>query len=328
MIRKLLFMKRPIFIVLLISLVFFGCNDTDKVEAEIAKIPIEVNVSRFDREFASAKPTDLPKLKVKYPYLFPAQYTDSVWEVKLRDTIQIELFDEVTKAFPNFDDESEELKSLFQHIKYYFPEFEEPRVITLTNEVQYNYRVILADSLLLIGLDNYLGPEHHFYVDIQNYISAGLDKKYITSDVADNFARKVVPRLRDRTFLADMIYFGKLLYLKDKLLPTADDAIKIGYTQDQLDWAIANEEPIWRNFIEQERLYSTDGELRLRFLEPAPFSKFGLELIDNESPGRVGQYLGWQIVRAFMDKNEITPQQLLNIPAEEIFKKANYKPNK
>lgn len=320
-------MKTPIFIISLISLVFFGCNPTDKIAEEISKIPVTIKVSRFDREFAEAKPTDLPKLKKTYPYLFPAQYADSIWEAKLKDSIQIELFEEVGKTFPNLDDETQELTILFKHIKYYFPQFKVPNVITLTSEVDYNNRVILADTLLLVGLDNYLGPEHRFYIDIQKYISAGLDKKFIASDVADNFARKVVPRLRDRTFLSDMIYFGKILYLKDKLLPNTDDAIKIGYSQDQIDWAIANEEPIWRNFIEQEYLYSTDGELRLRFLEPAPFSKFGLEL-DNESPGRLGQYLGWQIVRAFMDKNELTVQQLLKIPAEEIFKKANYKPSK
>jgi gliding motility-associated lipoprotein GldB len=318
-------MRRPIFIVLLISLVFFGCNETDKIEAEIAEIPVTVNVSRFDREFASAKPADLKNLKKTYPYLFPSQYPDSIWEAKLKDTIQIELFDEVGKAFPDFENEKQELTALFQHIKYYFPVFIVPKVITLTSEVQYNSRVIFADSLLLLGLDNYLGADHKFYVGIQDYISAELDKKFMISDVADNFARKVVPRLNDRTFLADLIYYGKILYIKDKLLPNADDAIKIGYSLDEIDWAIGNEEPMWRNFIEQEHLYSTDQTLRIRFLDPAPFSKFGLEL-DNESPGRLGRYIGWQIVRAFMDKNEVTVQQLLNISAEEIFKKANYKP--
>ncbi|MFS4494874.1 gliding motility lipoprotein GldB [Maribacter sp. 2308TA10-17] len=318
-------MRRPIFIVLIMALVIFGCNDTDKIEAEIAKIPVKVDVSRFDREFAKAKSEDLPELKSTYPYLFPNQYPDSVWEAKLKDTIQIELFDEVGKSFPDFEEETQDLTALFQHIKYYYPEFKVPKVITLTSEVQYNSRVILADTLLLLGLDNYLGADHKFYVGIQEYISAELDRKFMISDVADNFARKVVPRLSDRTFLADMIYYGKILYIKDKLLPNADDVIKMGYSKDQLDWAAANEEPIWRNFIEQEHLYSTDLNLRQRFIDPAPFSKFGLEL-DNESPGRLGQYIGWQIVRAFMDKNEITLQQLVNISAEEIFKKANYKP--
>ena len=111
-------------------------------------------------------------------------------------------------------------------------------------------------------------------------------------------------------------------------MPFNTDAQKIGYSQDQIEWAEANEEPIWRNFIEQEHLYSTDNKLDQNFLDPAPFSKFGLEIIDNESPGRIGRYVGWQIVRAFMDKNEVNLQQLFNLPAEEIFKNSNYKPKK
>lgn len=321
-------MKKSIFKTLLISSIFYGCNTTDKVEAEILKINADVSVSRFDREFASAKVNDLPILKESYPFLFPSQYPDSIWTAKMQDSLQIELFSEVGKAFPDFIDQKQDLEGLFQHIKYYFPETKVPHVITLTNDVEYNYRVILADTLLLIGLDNYLGPEHRFYADIQDYIAAGLDQQYMVGDVADNFAKKVVPRLNDRTLLSDMIYYGKILYLKDKLMPLATDAVKMGYSQDQLDWAVANEEPIWRNFIEQEHLYSTDRELQLRFIEPAPFSKFGLEKIDNESPGRIGQYIGWQIVSAFMNSNEITVQQLLKIPAEEIFKKSSFKPKK
>ena len=110
-------------------------------------------------------------------------------------------------------------------------------------------------------------------------------------------------------------------------MPNADDTVKIGYTKEELAWAQENEDPIWRNFIEQEHLYSTDAELSKRFLDPAPFSKFGLEL-DIESPGRIGQYIGWQIVKVFMEKNEVSLEQLLSVPADEILKKSNYKPKK
>lgn len=327
MYRKLLYMKRPIFIVFLILSIVYSCNDTDKVAEEIAKINVDLKVSRFDEAYSNAKAAGIPLLKKTYPYLFPAQYVDSVWMNQLQDTIQIELFTEVKKAFPLFADETEELKSLFQHIAYYFPETKTPKVVTVTSYVDYRNRVILTDTLLLIGLDNYLGAEHHFYKDMSKYIALGLDKKFMVSDVADEFVNAKVQRLKDRSFLGQIIYYGKKLYLKDKLMPNVDDGIKIGYTEEQLAWAKNNEDPIWRNFIEQEHLYSTDAQLAQRFLDPAPFSKFGLEL-DNESPGRIGQYVGWQIVKAFMDKNEIVLEQLFNIPAEEILKKSNYKPKK
>lgn len=321
-------MLRPIFSVLLILCLVFACDDSDKLEKEISKIKVDLNVSRFDREFSEASHSDLAVLKNKYPYLFPSQFADSVWIAKFTDTIQLELSDEVNKAFPDFAEETAGLTSLFQHIIYYFPQIKVPKVVTLTSDVQYASRVVLADTLLLLGLDNYLGPEHHFYERIPKYVAEDLDKQFLVSDVAEAFTNKVVPPSKDRSFLGQIIYYGKKLYLKDKLMPHATDAEKIGYSQDELDWAIANEEPIWRNFIEQEHLYSTDRQLASRFIDPAPFSKFGLEL-DNESPGRIGRYMGWQIVRAFAEKNDnVTPQQLLLLTSEEIFKKSNYKPRK
>ena len=311
----------------LMILVLDGCKETDKAEEEIAKISVDFQVSRFDREFANASANDIPQLKKKYPYLFPEQFPDSIWVNKLSDTIQIELSDEVNKTFGDFKTESEALESLFKHIKYYFPSFKAPKVVTLTSDVRYNDRIILTDTLLLIGLDNYLGGNHHFYKGIQRYIAAGLDKKFLTSDVASAFSKKVLTYPRNRTFLSRMVYYGKELYLKDRLLPFISDAEKIGYSNEELEWAKANEEQMWRYFVEGELLYSTDSQLDRKFLDPAPFSKFGLEL-DNESPGRLGRYMGWQIVRAFMERNTISLQQLLEMPADEILKESNYKPRK
>ncbi|MFS4449147.1 gliding motility lipoprotein GldB [Maribacter sp. 2307UL18-2] len=321
-------MRPTFFIVFLVFCLLYGCNENNKIEEEISKIELDLNVSRFDEEFAQAQPENLADLKQRYPYLFPEQYPDSIWEEKLKDTVQRELFLEVQKAFPDFSEKEADLTDLFRHIAYYFPSVSVPKVVTLTSDVQYDTRVVLVDSLLLLGLDNYLGSGHHFYERIPKYIATSLESKFLVSDVASAFANKVVPRPKDRSFLAQMIYYGKQLYLKDKLMPNASDPIKIGYSQEEFDWAVANEEPIWRNFIEQEHLYSTDRQLAARFLDPAPFSKFGLELIDNESPGRIGRYIGWQIVRSFTERNEVAVQELLSIPAEELFKKSNFKPQK
>ncbi len=310
-----------------VFLIFFGCREEDKIKERISNIPIDLKVYRFDREFAEANPEDIPELKSRYPYLFPSQFPDSVWIAKLIDTVQLELSAEVHKVFDEFSEESTALESLFQHIVFYFPRIKVPSVITVTSDVRYNDRVILTDSLLILGLDNYLGKDHHFYRGIQNYIAAGLDKQYMVSDVASAFVKKILQYPKNRTFLSRMVYYGKELYVKDKLLPKISDAKKIGFTDEDIAWSQANEEQIWRYFVERELLYSTDAILDRRFLDPAPFSKFQLEL-DSESPGRLGRYIGWQIVRAFMEKNEVTLQQLLSLPADEIFKKSYYKPRR
>ena len=124
-----------------------------------------------------------------------------------------------------------------------------------------------------------------------------------------------------------MIYYGKLHYFKDVMVPFKSDAQKIGYTQDQLDWAESNEGQIWRYFVERELLFSTDSSLPSRFINPSPFSKFYLEL-DNESPGRLGQYIGWQIVRKYIKDNDVSLMDMMQTEAKQIFDNTKYKPRK
>jgi gliding motility-associated lipoprotein GldB len=317
--------KKIIF--LLCAIAFVSCNEEAKIEKEIAKVPVDFQVVRFDREFAEATPNNLLQLKEQYPSLFPKQFSDSVWIEKLNDTIQQEIDTEVAKAFPSFENQKAKLHSLFQHIKYYFPQFEAPKVFTVTSEVDYKNKVILQDDYLFISLDTYLGEEHHFYIGIQEYLKKNFKEDQIIPDVANAFAEKYVKRSSSRTFLAHMVYYGKLLYLKDKFIPEINDAEKIGYSEEEFIWAQKNQAQIWRYFVENELLFDTDTELYSRFLYPAPFSKFYLQL-DAESPAKLGQYIGWQIVRSYVEKTNASLEEMINTDAETIFNKANFKPRK
>ena len=124
-----------------------------------------------------------------------------------------------------------------------------------------------------------------------------------------------------------MIYYGKQLYLNDLLLTDYTDAEKMGYSPEQIIWCQENESYMWRYFIEKEMLYSNDQKLISRFINPAPFSKFYLE-IDNDSPGQVGAWIGWQMVRSYMKNNDVPLVDLLKTNAKEIFVKSKYKPKK
>ncbi|GAB2766331.1 gliding motility lipoprotein GldB [Salinimicrobium soli] len=307
--------------------VLFSCAEEDEREAEISKIPVEVDLSRFDQRFANATGDSLPGLKRDFPYLFPKQFPDSVWIEKMQDTIQLELNTAVTEKFPNLQQLEFDLESLFQHVKYYFPQQNIPKVVTLTSDVDYRNQVVWTDSLVLISLDTYLGKDNLLYQGVQEYIRKNFEPEQILPDVAAAFGLRVTPKPRSRNFIAHMIYYGKILYLKDRLIPFADDARKMGYTEEELEWAQNNEDQIWRYFVEQELLYSSDTELHTRFLYPAPFSKFFLQL-DNEAPARLGQYIGWQIVKRYMEKQEVPVQEMLQTDAETIFNKSNYKPKK
>lgn len=314
-------------VLVLLSVFFFSCNNESKVEKEIEKIPINVEIIRFDKDFANATPADLPKLKAEFPAFFPKQYNDSIWLEKLTDTLQDQLESEVAKTFPKDEALEEVLVPLFQHIQYYFPKFKTPIVVTTTSDVDYRNKVILADKMLIIGLDNYLGADHRFYEGIDKYTSKEMKPSQIGPDVADVYARQYIKPPNQATFLGQMVYYGKELYLKDLWLPNISDAEKIGYTEEEFKWSEENEQYMWRYVVEKELLYSTDSKLGARFISPAPFSKFYLE-IDNESPGMLGRYLGWKIVRAYMENNKTDIQQLMVMDADEIFTNSKYKPKK
>ena len=320
-------MPMRIYIFLIIGLVFVSCDTNSSLENEIAKIKTDFIVERFDQAFFEAEAKDLPKLKNAYPFLFSKHVPDSVWIDRINDTLQDRLLYEVNKAYPEFKTTKEELSALFQHLKYYDKTFSEPRVITLTNDVAYRDKTIVNDSLVLIALDNYLGPEHEFYQNIAMYIAANMEKDQIVSDVAAGYAKKYLYQTNRKTLLDEMIYSGKILYFKDVTMPFKTDADKIGYTESQIQWAAANESAIWSYFIEKELLFSTDAKLPNRFIADAPFSKFYLEF-DNESPGRLGQYIGWQIVKAYAETTGDDLMKIMEVAPEDLFRKSKFKPKK
>lgn len=304
-----------------------SCGKDSGLQREIAEIPVEVDLVRFDQRFGSATPDSLATLKLEFPYLFPEQYKDSMWVEMINDSLNQELHDQVNRKFSNLTQLEQELYGFYQHIRYYFPDKPLPKVITLVSEVDYRNQVIWADSLLLVSLDTYLGREHPFYEGIQDYFRSGFEPEFIVVDAASAFSENQLQYPASRLFLEEMVYFGKLLYLKDLLIPFKSDAEKIGYSRGELEWAAANEEQIWRYFVERELLFSSDPQLSPRFLYPAPFSKFYLEL-DNEAPARLGQYIGWQMVRQFVERTDASLEQVLSSSGEDIFNNSNYKPRR
>ncbi|MEZ4801823.1 MAG: gliding motility lipoprotein GldB [Gelidibacter sp.] len=318
-------MKKIGFVVAL--MVFLSCKNESQVEKEIAQIDVDFKIERFDLAFANTTIEGLPKLKETFPFFFPQTISDSVWELHLKDTLQRHLSSEVEKTFDNFTEVHNDIQSLFRHLKYFDKTFKVPRVITVTSNVDYRNKVIVTDTIDIIALDTYLGPSHEFYSDIPKYIAQNMDKSLIVSDLAASYASNYIFQSERKTLLDEMVYFGKELYFKDMVIPFKTDAEKIEYSPEQMEWAMANESEIWSYFIEKELLYSTDSSLPSRFITNAPFSKFYLEL-DSESPGRLGQYMGWQIVKSYMDNNDISMQDMLQKDADEIFKNSKFKPRK
>lgn len=317
---------RRIIILFVLIIALASCDKKTKIEKAVEEIPIEIKVERFDKLFFETEPKNLDKLKKQFPFFFPKGTQDSVWLEKMQNPLWRELYTEVQKKYSNFEPVHQDLNKLFKHLKFYFPERKTPKVITVISEMDYNNKVIYTDSLVIISLELYLGKDHKFY-QFPNYLKQNFEQKQILPDLVSSFSTQKIAPITDQSLLSQMIYFGKQLYLKDLLLPDYTDAEKIGYTIEQNKWCEENESYMWRYFLENEILYSNDQKLNNRFINPAPFSKFYLE-IDNESPGSVGKWIGWQMVRSFMKNNDVPIEKMLTMNAKELFEKSKYKPKK
>ena len=319
-------MKFNILIILSILSVL-SCSKEEKTFVDVSNIQTETIVKRFDQEFYTIPRENLNELKAEFPYLFPEPNPDSVWVNKMNNKDELALFKEAQKLYSDFSMEEELLDNLFKHIKYYYPQFNEPKTITILTNVDYENNVILADSLLFISLDIFLGKTNEIYADFPDYIKQNYTKEHLVVAVAEKFAQQFIPPSSNNNLISRMVQEGKKLVLTEAFLPDTVEHEIIGYTEDQLLWADMSETEIWKYFVQNEMLYNSDTKLAERFIDDAPFSKFFLE-IDQESPGRIGSWFGWQIVKSYLKNNKVPIQRVMIMDNEEIFNNSKYKPKK
>jgi gliding motility-associated lipoprotein GldB len=320
-------MKR-LLLAAVVSLVFFSCKKENEAEAKVAAVPVqEVKIERFDKLYFEGGPQALPKLRQQFPFFFPEGTPDTVWIERMNDPFLKKLHAEVEKKYASVGVLEGDIELLIKHIKYYYPKVKQPRVITLVSD-DLEVKAVYANDLMVIPLSLYLGADNYLYEGLDRYLVQQFEPSQILPDLVTSFTAGKVAPPKDRTLLSMMVYHGKELYIKDKLIPEVSDFDKIGYTKEQDAWAHANEAEVWRYFVDNNLLFDNDPKLAGRFINPAPFSKFYLE-IDKDSPGRIGQWTGWQIVRSYMENHpEVTLEQLLKMDAKMIFDNSKYKPKK
>ena len=311
----------------LLLLLFVSCGSKQESRVDVSAISVDFSIDRFDIDFYSSTEKTLHSTQNKYPFFFSKDEPDSIWIHKINNAHEKELFSETQKLYKEITFLEGDLERLFKHVKYYNSAFKSPKVITLLSNIDAQNKVIYTKEYLLISLDVYLGAEHPFYNDYPQYIKQNFNKNRIVVDVANAIINSEIKTLNNRSFISKMVEKGLQLYLLDVYLPKKDDEYKIGYSTEKLQWAIENETQVWKYFIENKLLFSTETKLNKRFLDNAPFSKF-YRSEDNLSPGKIGAWIGWQIVRSYMKHNDVSLQKLVNTPTEVIYKKSKYKPKK
>ncbi len=308
-------------------LIVFSCQKKTSFDIDTDAIKVEYELRRFEKDFFSDQPLDL--LRKEYPRLLPTQVPDSIFMADRQDTILQKLVKEVDVQYADVTPLNEEIKELIKRVKYYYPNFDVKEVITLVNNPNQNNKAFYTDSLILIPLEAYLGKDSPYYLRLDRYLRKNKNKEQIISDIAESIAENIIPFNQDGRYMNSLVYEGKKMVLKDAFLPDTPDSVKIGYTSKELDWVKANEFRMWNYYLEKEMLFNSNVELRRRFIEEAPFSKFYTEN-DLEIPARVGVWQGWQMMRHYMEKNPDRKLQEIieDTDVERLYFDSKYKPKK
>ena len=238
-------------ILLTLFLSLLACSENKNTAIDLSGIDVNTEIIRFEQQFYTGSAEELPALKAKFSYLFPGSNPDSVWIAKMNDEDEQFLYEASQKEYGDFSQQKENLTSLFEHVKYYYPKFVEPKVITILTNVDYNNKVVYADSLLFISLDAYLGKEHEVYQDYPLYVKQNLTSNHLIVDAAEQLAEPILRIPVSRSYVSRIIQQGKKIKLMESFLPEVEKMELIGYSPDQYQWAENSEESIWKYFIQK-----------------------------------------------------------------------------
>jgi hypothetical protein len=324
----------------------FSCNNKN-AGPDVSGIEINLNLERFEKDFFSidtnALPAGLQLLQNKYPGFY-IDYMQGILGVSGIDT-NAETQSMVKLMLSNYqplyheadkkmDDGKvlKETKRSFQHVKYYFPAYKLPPkgIITFIGTLDAP-GIALTDEYVAAGLHQYLGKDFEGYKteDVRqlypDYISRRFDPLYIPVNCTKAIINDLFPDSSGkRTLVEQMVEKGKQWWLLDKLMPETADSLKTGYTQNQLDWCRQSEGLIWSYIVRNEDLNSLNPITIQTYIGEGPFTQgFSQE----DSPGNMGQWIGWQIVKKFSGKNpDKSPAELMRTNASQILEEAKYKP--
>ncbi len=339
--------KKYISIFVLCSMfTFFACqNDGKEKVPDVSDIKLSVEIQRFDQDLFAIDTNNLSvgvaNLQAKYP-IFMEIYPELIQNQGTESGNLVKIFGDFIKhpqikkiqdtcqiVYKDVSDLNKEFTQAFKFYKYYFPKKTIPQVVTYISEYSFG-AFPYGDSLLAVGLDFFLGKDHTGYqnLEIPRYVLRGMDKKHLVTRAMEAYINGIVEDAPQGKRLIDvMIHNGKKLYILDKILPLTADSVKLAYEQKQVEWCNKNEADLWAYLLSEDLLYSVKADVWAKLVNPSPT---GTPKMPINSPGRAGNWLGMQIVRAYMQRNPNSSlEELIHLKdAQLILDKSKYKPKR
>lgn len=318
-----------------------GCGHKKPVP-DVTAIKISLQVERFEKDFFLLDTLHLDSSLQRLHKIHPGFTQDFLFNIlgtsPDRAAKDVPAFirsyaamnKAVEKQFKDFKTVENEVRRGLQFVHYYFPGYKLPvKLITFIGPIN-SYGNIITSDALAVGLQLYMGRNYPLYLSDEAqqmyppFISRRFEPAYIPVNCMKNIIDDMYPnKSMGRPLVEQMIESGKRVYVLDQLMRAVPDSIKTGYTEKQLTECYENEKNIWSFFIQNDLLYKADPDLTRDYMSDGPKT----QALGEASPGNIGQFVGWQIVKKWMDKNaNASLETLMNKNAKEIFDESKYKP--
>ncbi|WP_462253514.1 gliding motility lipoprotein GldB [Ekhidna sp.] len=319
---------------LMICIVFLVSCSKEACRESVEPENIVLEVDRLEEVlFKSQSKNEVEEFLGRYPdfaqfFLHSDQYpADSILAERMFSLIQNPsidtLYRQSSEAFRNFDDVVRTLESGLGRLKVYYPNTPSPKVQTAVTGM-YN-DLFISNEHIMIGMDFFIGPDAKYKPrEIPQYILQRYTTDHLAASILQFVSSQFITTGGGSDMLSEMIDYGKSYYLLSMILPCTPERILIGYTEEEWSDVFENDRIIWANFVENEWLYETDHTVKQKFLGERP----NVYEIGDKCPGRIGRWLGWQIVKSYAEKTgasvtEIMSERDLN----KLFTQSGYKPS-
>jgi hypothetical protein len=159
---------------------------------------------------------------------------------------------------------------------------------------------------------------------IPAYIRKRLRKHFILPSLAMVVAdRYCANDPLDNTMLGEMMKWGRIYYFMEKTMPCMPDSLISGYSEQELHEVESNLKTIWAHYSEKQLFFSTDLFQIRKYCDERP----NVLEIGDKCPGRIGRWLGWQMVRKWAIDHSIPLKDVMKEKnARRIFNESKFKP--
>jgi len=241
------------------------------------------------------------------------------------DSTLLHIYKDEQEKFADITEINKELSKGLTVFLQQFPKIKPPKVYMHVSGFSQN--VVVTDDILSLSADRYMGQDYplyqNFFYDYQRQL---MSPDRIVPDYLLGFMMANFPFKGDEDVLLDrMLYEGKLRYILSQILPDRKTGEYVGYNEEQYEWCHQHQSILWKTILENHHLFTADYVTTNQYLKEAPHTT----PLSVESPGRVGIWLGYQIISAYMKQKSTMNWQALidNTNYREILKQSKYKPD-